>query len=299
MPLSNAIIAQFLRDIPQSNQPVLSIKEICSASQDDLDYATLLGYARLLETIGVLHVELHSPLAESRLQASSQTAKYALLSLADFVSRNESIIADWKTRGIQDDIFANGASFLRALEQERLNRFEDTQASRFVKVAQVLIKRINPDTGQHELLFQFDHNAKQYQLIGGRWSEKDGDDMRVTMVREIIEELPLNDLQYPDSFQLESLIKDMEINGTISTTFGALTNYRFWVYHLTGLQEPLRLQTGDYWVPIEMVLNGVVSDQNASFPFTSPDIYRRIDGALPNGLSSLASSFITPMSYRD
>lgn len=291
MSLSNSIIAQFLRNIPQSNQDAQSIKNLCPVCHDEIEYATLFGYVRLLETLGIVQIESKPAFKQSSLKATSQTAKYALMSIADYVSRNETIISDWKTRGLQEHPLANGASFLYALEQERLNRFENIPPSRYVKVAQVLIKRINPENGEHELLFQFDNNAHQYQLVGGRWSEADGADMSVTMVREIEEELPLNTWNYPDSFQLEALISEMEINGTISTTFGALTNYSFWIFHLTGLKHSLSLQDGDYWVPIDMVLKGAVTDHNATYAFASPEIYQRIHRNLPDGLYGLASSF--------
>lgn len=287
--LSNQAIAQFLRDIPQSNQDKQTLQTTYGHNNSDQIHM-LCGIAKVLTMLGVVCLDEHEETAQSLIRASSQTAKYTLMSFADYFERDAILIEDWKTRGIQENVLANGASFLHRLEHDRVKRFENTTPSRYVKVAQVLIKRINPETNQHELLFQFDHNANQYQLIGGRWSEKDGDDLKVTIIREIEEELPLNHLPYSETYEVTNLIDNLTIEGAISTTFGALTHYTFSIFHMVGLKVPLKLQPEDHWVPISMVLNGIVTVDNMDYPFTSPEIYIRINDALPDGLMGLAVS---------
>jgi len=290
MQLSNQSLAEFLRQIPQSNQPKLKLCKLYPTTASNTDLEILYGVARMLAILGVVHLESAESARESLIQASSQTAKYALMSIADYVERDATIIMDWKTRGIQSNILGNGATFLQALEQERLQRFDDIPPSRYVKVAQVFIKRINPTTGNHELLFQFDENANHYQLIGGRWSEKDGDDLLITMIREIEEELPLNHLPYPDTYNLDLLLENFAVDGAISSTFGALTHYTFWFYHMTNLSVDLKIQPEDTWVPIDMVLNGTVIVDDREFPFANPEIFTRIDQTLPDGLQGLPVS---------
>jgi len=290
MSMSNQTIAEFLRQIPQSNQPKQTICQLYESSQND-DYQTLFGIIKMLEILGIVTLESADSAGNSLIQASSQTAKYALMSIADYIEREEPIITDWETRGIQSNILGNGATFLQALEQERFKRFDTITPSRYVKAAQVFIKRINPETGKHELLFQFDENANQYQLIGGRWSEKDGDDIKVTIIREIEEELPLNNIPYPDTYQLALLLDNFTVEGTISSTFGALTNYTFWLYHMTNLKIDLQLQPEDKWIPVDMILNGVVIEDGQEFPFANPNIFQRINQALPNGLAGLPVSY--------
>lgn len=294
MLVSNQAIAEFLRQIPQSNQPKKAICNIHPSAKSEGDLQVLFGVIRMLVIFGIVSIESKETIGQSLIQASSQTAKYALMSIADYFDRDATIITDWKTRGIQDNVLSNGATFLQALEQARLERFEDIPPSRYVKAAQVFIKRINPDSGKHELLFQFDANANQYQLIGGRWSEKDGDDLEVTIVREIDEELPLNAIPYPDSYKLELLLENFAVEGIISSTFGALTHYTFWFYQMTDLACDLKLQPEDKWIPIEMVLNGVVEHDGSDYPFANPDIFQRIDEALPHGLHGLSVSIINP-----
>lgn len=291
MTLSNSDIAKFLRNIPQSNQDKKSIKNICTWEANPLDRAALLGVVKMLQIFGVVCIESDVSPSDCLIQASSQTAKYTLMSLSDYIECNQPIINDWHTRGLKDNIFDNGATFLHALEQLRYSQIEDATPSRYVKVAQVLIKRINPVTQEHELLFQFDKNANQYQLIGGRWSEKDGDNLQTTMIREIEEELPRNHLPYPQAYQLENIIENLTIDGTISPTFGALTQYTFSIYHMQGLKQPLKLLPEDQWIPITMILDEVIRVNGVSYPFTSPEIYRRIEESLPQGMLGLSSSY--------
>lgn len=292
MNISNQAIAEFLRHIPQSNHEHQTIQNIYQATTDPNDMSILYGIARMLAVFGVIVLDDQVPASESLIRASSQTAKYTLMSFADYFERETPIINDWETRGLQDTIFTNGATFLHNLEHDRLQRFDNPAPSRYVKVAQVLIKRINPNTDQHELLFQFDANANQYQLIGGRWSEKDGNDLQETIIREIEEELPLNTIPYPETYNLECLIDNLIIDGEVSNTFGALTHYTFWIYHMVGLTHKLELQSEDLWVPISMVLEGVVALDDVDYPFTSPEIYQRIDQLLENGLMGLPVSNI-------
>lgn len=291
MSLSNQEIAKFLRQIPQSNHNKTTLQNTYNRDTSPSDIATLYGIARMLEVFGVIYLDDKDPIGESLIQASSQTAKYTLMSFADYFEREIPIIHDWETRGIQNSIFSNGATFLQTLEQDRLGRFDNIAPSRFVKVAQVLIKRINPETNDPELLFQFDANANQYQLIGGRWSEKDGDNLQATIIREIEEELPLNTIPYPETYGLNCLIDNLVIDGEISNTFGALTHYTFWIFHMVDLTIQLDLQPEDMWVPIQIVLDGVVKVDGKEYPFTSPEIYQRIDQSLANGLIGLPVSF--------
>ena len=290
MSISNQAIAEFLARIPQSNHKPEPLQTLFNVNNDHDEIAVLYGISRMLEMFGMIHLDHKDPLGESLIRASSQTAKYTLMSFADYFERDTAIIGNWEIRGLQDRIFANGATFLHTLEHERLQRFENPAPSRYVKVAQVLIKRINPETGDHELLFQFDANANQYQLIGGRWSEKDGDDLEATIIREIEEELPLNSIPYPETYDLRCLIDNLIIDGEVSNTFGALTHYTFWVYHMVGLTLQLELQPEDLWVPISMVLEGVVRVDDVDYPFTSPEIYQRIDQSLEHGLMGLPVS---------
>ena len=59
---------------------------------------------------------------------------------------------------------------------------------------------------------------------------------------------------------------------------------------MVGLTVELELQQEDLWVPIKMVLDGGVTLDDVDYPFTSPEIYQRIDQSLPDGLMGLPAS---------
>lgn len=293
---TKTLIPNFLRNIPQSNQDAQSIAMIADHGANDEQLALLVGYALLLQTLGVVEISLGQPINETMVKAKSQTAKYALTSLASYVESDQQLVDDWRTRGVQNlpdsDILQRGAKLLYAMESRRLDLIPDAPPSRIVKVAQVLIKRTNPRNGKPELLFQFDKNAGQYQLIGGRWSERDGDDMLKTIVREIDEEVEASDIVYERDYQLELIAADVSPTPTLSPTFGALSQYHFWFYQMIKLSKPLILQEEDQWVPVEQVLAGyATSDNGTQYPFSFMDIYEAMNEAVAGGLLNMPDSF--------
>ena len=130
MSVSNQAISEFLRRIPQSNHNKEAIQNLINLRKDSHDLSVLYGIARMLAVFGVIHLDHKDPLGESLIRASSQTAKYTLMSIADYFERATAIINDWNKRGLQDSIFANGATFLHRLEHERLQRFDNPAPSR-------------------------------------------------------------------------------------------------------------------------------------------------------------------------
>lgn len=281
--MKSTVIAAFLRAIPQSNQDPVAMRELATTDTQDM----LFGYALMLQTMGMVTID-----ENRRIKASSQTAKYTLESLAAYEESGLRWIDDWKTRGIyrtDEGVFQNGATFLHELETRRLQLTTTPVPSRQEEVAQVLIKRTNPQTGQPEFLMQFDANAQQYQLIGGRRSPNDPT-MQATMIREIDEEIS-NPLRYGVDYTLTLLIDDLVTKPTLSATFGALTEYHFTVYHMTDLRQPIALQPDDAWVPVSEVIHGQVSTTEGVVTATDDRIYRKMDQHIRGGLANLPDSF--------
>lgn len=278
-------LAQFLRRIPQSNQEAQALSAVLPGTDTEL----LRGFALLLKSLGAVRID-----DRGRIQAASQTGKYFLLSLASYVEAGLPLVENWHERGVYkdgtQDPLQNAATLLFAMETRRAALLPGAPSVRDEQVAQVLIKRHNPMTGAGELLFQFDANAGQYQLIGGRRKDSDPD-LRFTMIREIEEELADN-LEYERHYHLTCVITGLQLPPTISPTFGALTSYRFEIFHMTGLARGLKLQQDDAWVPIAQVLAGYVVDSAGQrIPFSAIDLYQRINEALVGGLQGLQSSF--------
>jgi hypothetical protein len=278
-------IAHFLRHIPQSNQPAQPITTLA----DDMDTSILLGFALMLKTIGVVQID-----EEQNIRASSQTAKYMLHSIASFVESDTRWIEDWHTRGINPNhngnTLHNAATLLHLLEKRRLQVIDNPKPSRSEEVAQVLIKRTNPKTQKAELLFQFDSNANQFQLIGGRRSEKDAS-LLATMIREIDEEVA-SPLVYDKDYHLNCIVDNLIPSITLSPTFGALTEYHFSVYHMVNVGMDIQTRPEDEWVPIEDMLAGhVMLSNDVSVPFNANEIYHLINELIPGGLMKLPDSF--------
>jgi 8-oxo-dGTP pyrophosphatase MutT (NUDIX family) len=282
--LMQANIASFLRSIPQSNQDAQSIQSIAH----NVEPAILYGFALMLQTIGVVQLD-----EQQNIRATSQTAKYMLHSIASYVEADVHWIDDWHTRGIYrngENPLQNAATLLHTLEQRRMMLVENPLPSRSEEVAQVLIKRTNPETAKPELLFQFDANANQFQLIGGRRSEKD-DSLLATMIREIEEELA-NTIVYGKDYNLNCIIPDLRPPTMLSHTFGALTAYHFGVFHMVDMTEDVKLQPDDEWVPVEDMLAGyVVNAADVMIPFNTTEIYHLINRTIPGGLAALPDSF--------
>lgn len=281
----SAQLAAFLRRIPQSNQKALSIEELAEGENVTL----LRGYSLMLQTLGVIKQN-----GNNCIQASSQTAKYLLESLAFFVEAGEPIISDWETRGVYRDATSgplqNAATFLYEMEKRRIAVLGEPHPSRNEEVAQVLIKRTNPETGKAEFLLQYDKNAGQFQLIGGRRKISDAS-LEETIVREIEEELQ-DDLRFQQHYELVAIARNLSPEPSLSPTFGALSKYHFWIFHMRGLKQPLQLQANDQWVPIDDVLQGRVIKKNGETIESANDaIYKLIDEVIEGGLANLEDSF--------
>jgi 8-oxo-dGTP pyrophosphatase MutT (NUDIX family) len=277
----SANLAAFLRRIPQSNQDAQKLENLAP----DLDSQVLQGYLLLLQTLGA--VQLH----QDSVKASSQTAKYLLESLATYVENGQKLVDDWHTRGVyreENGVFQNAATLLFEMEKRRIALQEAPRPSRREEVAQVLIKRTNPVSKQAEFLLQYDKNAHQFQLIGGRRKHLE-EDLHTTMIREIEEELA-DELKIAQDYQLVPIILDLSPTPILSPTFGALTEYHFWIFHMRDLSRELSLQANDAWVSVDEVLAGKVHWQGQIVE-SNPEIYQLINQHIEGGLTALADSF--------
>lgn len=234
---------RLLRTIPPSNQPAQPLAALVGEAQVSLAQ----GFAQALAMWGLVSLE------GDHIRASSQTAHYALLSLAEWLESGQPIITDWNTRGVHHAPFENGASFLYLLERHRLNTLPFATPTRRERVAQVLIKRTDPETHAPQILFQYDHNAQRYQLIGGRFSPTRDTTLEDTIQREIAEELN-SDLHPPKDYTLRLLAADLRTPPVLSPTFGALTEYTFHFYLMTNLRHPLTLNPDDRWINLDEAL---------------------------------------------
>lgn len=277
-------IAAFLRNIPQSNQVAKQLIELVPTGNQEMLY----GYITLLQTIGIVVID-----ENQCIKASSQTAKYMLESLASFVEHDLNLVDEWKRRGVYPNedagVFQNGATLLYEMEKRRMALLEAPAASRTEEVVQILIKRTNAITGLAELLMQYDTNADQYQLIGGRRSPADLT-LQDAAIREIKEEI-VDDIQFKKDYDLNLLIPKMMMGSTLSPTFGALTDYHFSIYHMLNLRQDITLDTNDSWVEVDSLLSEDFDINENRIIAKDNQIYRYMDRLIVGGLSNLDDSF--------
>src|SRR5689334_11339915 len=100
--MTREMLIQFLRNIPQSNQDPLSLASVAGNGAANDDVCMLQGCALLLHTLGMVDFDE----ASGVIRARSQTAKYALASLAAYVEGDLRIIDDWKTRGLDASVLS-------------------------------------------------------------------------------------------------------------------------------------------------------------------------------------------------
>src|SRR5215207_9121838 len=128
------VIYHFLLHIPRSDNDPLPLSRL---TPKDMSEASdmLIGCAWMLRLWGMVEFDPDT----LTIRARSQTAKYALNSLAASLQADIPLIENWKTRGVEEHPFHNGASFLYAIEQRRLAAEIPATPSRRERVAQVLI----------------------------------------------------------------------------------------------------------------------------------------------------------------
>ena len=179
---------------------------------------------------------------------------------------------------------------LRLLEQQRIEAAERTgnpaiAAREQSAVSLLIVQRANEET---QLLHQFDIAAGQYQLIGGRLEP--GELLEAAAWRELQEEIGVSQPQplRADEITLSPAIDKPLMLQNISATYGVLTHYTFFAYHLRRVGSVFQSGPLDRWISVREMLAGRADDgQSLGFG----DIARSLDTRLQGGLAALPSSF--------
>ncbi|MCZ6692175.1 MAG: hypothetical protein O7H41_21540 [Planctomycetota bacterium] len=290
-PETFGMVAELLERIPRFDEQALEIEKLNSdVFPEDSPLVTptvaLLEMLQLWEPIDTFPgASGHGP----KVRAKSLAATCFLRSLAAFLRQGVSIVSDWERKGVRraaSDIQAleSGAQFLYALERKRIKEDPESPPIRHVIVAKAIIKaRIR---GRHESVYlvQYDPAAGQFQLIGGQRRATDKD-VQTVMTREIREELPLNNLQHPDDYELNELRSDLKYE-SISTTYGPLSEYRMTFFQPMFSVQELTLGPNDRWVTLKELLAGETHDGHRIGEGCVGDL----DNRIANGIDGLPQS---------
>jgi 8-oxo-dGTP pyrophosphatase MutT (NUDIX family) len=279
MPVSRQHIARALQLVPthrQAAKPMeIWLAEMRAELSGDDDAASAIQTTlAILNAFGAL--QHHS----NTVQSKDQRATYFIQSLRLWLEQTTEA----------DSLITSG--LIRAMEEQRVALAERdgvlAQPSRAQAAAFVLITRaIN---GEPHVLCQFDQQARQYQLVGGRL-ELD-ETAAQAAEREFMEEVGATQqppLQPNTDFVLQPLLNETVTMQTISTTYGALTHYVFHIFHARIQRARLSLASGDCWVAVRDLLAGQSPDGQ---PMSDVRLFHEIDRRLPGGLAGLPPSEI-------
>jgi 8-oxo-dGTP pyrophosphatase MutT (NUDIX family) len=215
-------------------------------------YTTALLH--LLRTLGVIKTDRELLSA----QVVSPQAGHLLLQLRELLCLDRPLVADWNRVGLSphDQLrhpFEAGVDLVRALEERRLELRPDSVPLRRTHAAVGLLLRRTP-AGEHFLLLEYDHPARQWQLPGGRHERHDLT-LRATLRRELSEELGCGALLEPEDVILYDLCH-VQAAARRSPTYGLLTATTFRVFAVRFVHGLPSLHSGLRWASQAEVLAG-------------------------------------------
>lgn len=203
--------------------------------------AYVSGVRDVLTLLGLLHND------HEVLQPADETAGWVLRSLAAHVA-DQVAVSPWYS-----------ASLLETIEMARAEKLPTATPVRTVVAANVLIK--TTIEGQPHVLMQYDVEARQFQLIGGKY-ELDDPDLAYTALREIREELDDPTLVTPADLILVPL-DDRFAQVGLSPTYGVLSRYDIAFFHVQAMRFQPKLNALTGWISVSDMEAGQVADGRA------------------------------------
>jgi 8-oxo-dGTP pyrophosphatase MutT (NUDIX family) len=203
--------------------------------------------------------------ARTPVKTATEMQTYLKRSLSWYLRSGNAITSDWSRPGTSGDLEAsvllhNAPYFLKALEEKRLRIGEtlalDVGWSRLQKVSICLIKK--RVKSKIFILHQWDETARRFQMIGGKFEK--GETPVKAAVRELKEEITRHALVEGRHFELLDLTATGPlVSCGVSPTYGALTRYETYVFHVAFQMPDLKLSKIDRWIPIGDIRKGRTS----------------------------------------
>ena len=276
------VIALALKLIPTHRQNAKTVAALVDELALDGAASVIEATLMLLTTFGAL--QQHEISVRSKDQRTTYFIESLRLWLEQANQASEANEADESQTLITPEL-------VRAMESQRMKQAEATgssaQPTRIQAAAFVLIGRVM--NGEICLLCQWDRQARQYQLIGGRLEP--GETATQAAHREFLEEVgaaQIPPLQADVDFELRALLDEPITLNTLSPTYGALTSYAFHLFQARMTNRQLVLGPEDVWIAVRDLLRGRTVDGKQ---IGDPRVYHEIDRRLVSGLAGLATSF--------
>jgi 8-oxo-dGTP pyrophosphatase MutT (NUDIX family) len=241
---------------------------------DRYDY--LLGVLDTLAFLGVLKLSDE----ECGALVVSPLAGWAMRLLNDLLDSGATLVHDWHSQGLtpRDELrhpFEKAGDLLAALDARRLDVLPDAAPVRAVEAAVGLIGSTD-EADEPRFLLTYDSTAQAWQLPGGRRAMGDLCPQS-TLLRELLEELHLDELRVPEDLTLEPLPTFLATRTSPSVgvkTWARL--YPFWV----KLNRKLNLTADVRWLSAEEVRDCRTTDGQ---PVDAAPLRQMIDQAYLDG----------------
>lgn len=288
------LILEIISLIPKCSESPQSVHDIAALAAQKTGMSTDTSLCSANSTM--VFLELFGVLDEydSAYKIKSQIPEYFIKSICWFMAENQHIFSNWDRAGVAREVSASDLSdkapyFLKSLEISRLRLAElhniDAGHSRHQAASVMLIKAVR--AGKMYFLHQWDEKAQHFQLIGGkvRLNELHSEAAR----RELQEEISQHNLIEQRDYEMSPLgnpqvpVKCLEV----SRTYGALTEYEFWLYAVRFKLKKLKLSHYDRWISIDEMRKGVTKDSKGIF---NSDLYRVFEVAIPGGFEGIPIS---------
>ncbi len=293
--LKHFLVSEILKAIPSHHDVPLSKEEIAASLQESPNNGTNEAVDVVMSFLYIFGILDYK---NKKYKILSQMPNYFRNSLLWYFENDVPLLSNWDREGTAREIsvtnlFERAPYFLKAMEERRklisdrgdveITPSREQSCSVIVVVAQI--------GGRAVYLHQWDQSAERFQLIGGKC--RPGEVPAETAARELHEEISEHDLIEGKDFDLEKILPDPICFGEISRTYGAFTDYKFYVYVANFNIDDMNTSFSDRWIGIDEIRTGLTSDGRAVAGLAS-QIDRLVDG----GLQSMRPSFTLSSSLK-
>lgn len=285
-PSISNIIVNILESIPSHHESPKEIDEICNdiiekeSHKKEVVYGMVLATLSFLDSLDVIDCD------NNCFKMHGQIPHYFRNSLCWYISGNRKLFSNWNRLGASREMEISGLldsapHFLKLIEEKRLCISENCKTepghSRTQNVAICLVKTTYK--GKVYFLHQWDTEASQYQIIGGK--QRPGEDNFDTAKRELEEEIKEHQLVYKRDYEINKINEEPIKKLQVSPTYGALTLYDFSLYAVKLNLNNLKLSNIDKWISFEEVKKGkTLSDRKIRNYETYELFGRSVSGGL-------------------
>lgn len=194
--------------------------------------------------------------ADGGVVVDGEMARLFVRSMAAHLADNIPMALDWHARSDGPADAAHGRQLLAAVETSRKGNVSNPTPVREIFAVNAVIK--GQYGGKDYLLMQYDEQAEQFQLIGGKREPEDRDAAH-TLLREISEELNLPDLQIPRDLNFVPIGERFE-RISLSPTYGVVTSYHISFFHVVEMRFVPAVDRVTRWISMNAVRHGSLPD---------------------------------------